>query len=61
MLNNHRFGWTVEDGTYQDVEVSDATIEVARAVVQRALDALPWTKHGYPRSSRLNRPSGLSR
>ena len=48
MLNNNRFGWTAADGTYQEVEVSDATIEAARASVQRALDAMPWRQHGYP-------------
>jgi hypothetical protein len=48
MLNNNRFGWTAADGTYQEVEVSDATIEAARAPVQRALDAMPWKPHGYP-------------
>jgi hypothetical protein len=49
MLNNDNFGWTVDDGTYQEVEVSDATIEASRAAVQRALDALPWKEHGHPR------------
>jgi hypothetical protein len=48
MLNNNKFGWTVADGTYQEVEVSDATVEAARAAVQRALDALPWKAHGFP-------------
>lgn len=48
MLNGRSFGWTVDDGSYQEVEVSDATIEAARAAVQRALDALPWKQHGHP-------------
>jgi hypothetical protein len=48
MLNNNSLGWTTEDGTYREVEVSDATIEIARAAVQRALNALPWKQHGYP-------------
>ena len=42
ILNDNRFGWTVDDGTYQEVEVSDATVEAARTAVQAALDALPW-------------------
>ena len=46
-LNNNSFGWTVEDGSFQEVEVSDATIEVARAAVQRALDGLPWKNNGH--------------
>lgn len=48
MLNNNSFGWTVDDGSHGEVEISDATVEVARAAVQRALDSLPWRKHGYP-------------
>jgi hypothetical protein len=49
MLNGRHFGCTVEDGTYAEVEVSDATVEVARAAVQRVYDALPWRTHGCPR------------
>jgi hypothetical protein len=49
MLNNDSFGWTTDDGTYQEIAVSDDTLEIARAAVQRALDALPWKSHGYPR------------
>ncbi len=49
MLNGRHFGCTVEDGTYAEVEVSDATVEVARAAVQQVYDALPWRTHGCPR------------
>jgi hypothetical protein len=49
MLSNNSFGWTVDDGSYQEVEISDATVEAARAAVQRALNALPWKHHGFPR------------
>jgi hypothetical protein len=49
MLAGRTIGSTAHDGTYHEVEVSDATIEGARAAVQRALDALPWRRdHGYP-------------
>lgn len=48
MLNNNSLGWTTDDGTYREVEISDATVEIARAAVQRVLDALPWKKNGYP-------------
>jgi hypothetical protein len=41
-LNNQHFGGTVADGTYAEVEVADATTEIARAAVQAAYDALPW-------------------
>ena len=33
----------------EEVEVSDETLEAARAAVQSALDVLPWKTHGYPR------------
>ncbi len=49
MLNGSNFGWTVEGGDYQEVEISETTIEAARSSVQRALDALPWQTHGHPR------------
>ena len=49
-LHGNRFGGTIEDGSYADVEVSDATLEAARAAIQRALDALPWRDiPGVPR------------
>lgn len=48
-LNGRNFGSTVDDGSYKEVEMSDATVEIARASVQRALDALPWMPHAYPR------------
>ncbi|MDQ3609523.1 MAG: hypothetical protein M3459_11575 [Actinomycetota bacterium] len=41
-LNNQRYGGTIADGTYAEVEVADATTEVARAAVQAVDDALPW-------------------
>jgi hypothetical protein len=41
-LNNQHFGGTVADGTYAEVEVADATTEIARAAVQAVYDALPW-------------------
>jgi CubicO group peptidase (beta-lactamase class C family) len=41
-LNNQHFGGTIEDGTYAEVEVADATTEIARAAVQAVFDALPW-------------------
>lgn len=41
-LNNDHFGGTIEDGTYAEVAVADATTEIARAAVQAVFDALPW-------------------
>jgi hypothetical protein len=51
-LNNQHFGGTIEDGTYAEVEVADATTEIARAAVQAVFDALPW-RAGH----RLHEPS----
>lgn len=47
-LNNQHFGGTIADGTYVEVEVADATTEVAGAAVQAVFDALPW-KPGHRR------------
>ncbi len=47
-LNGRNFGCTIEDGTYAEVEVSEATIGVAQAGLQAVFDALPWKEHGYP-------------
>jgi hypothetical protein len=44
LVDGRTLGWTTADGSLQHVEISDATIESARAAVQRALDALPWKK-----------------
>jgi hypothetical protein len=49
-LNDRMYGCTVADGSFAEVEISDATVEIARAAVQRALDALPWERNwGYRR------------
>ena len=53
-LNGRCYGCTVEDGSYAEIEVSDATVEIARAVVQGVLDVLPWrpmgSRHWTPHS-----------
>lgn len=41
-LDNQHYGCTIADGTYAEVEVADATTEVACAAVQAVYDALPW-------------------
>lgn len=41
-LNNQHFGGTIADGSYAEVEVADATTEIARVAVQAVYDALPW-------------------
>ncbi|HEY5430715.1 MAG TPA: hypothetical protein VIK04_16485 [Solirubrobacteraceae bacterium] len=41
-LNNNRYGGTIADGTYAEVEVSDAITEIAETAAQACFDALPW-------------------
>ncbi len=41
-LNNQHFGGTIADGSYAEVDVADATTEIARVAVQAVYDALPW-------------------
>ena len=46
-LNGRMYGSTVADGSYVEVEISDASVEIARAAVQRVLDTLPWRDQGH--------------
>jgi len=41
-LNDRRYGCTVNDGSYSEIDVADDTLEVARDAVQTIFDALPW-------------------
>lgn len=42
MLNGRKFGCTLADGTFAEVEVSDATTQIVRVAVQAVYDAPPW-------------------
>ena len=42
MLNNNRYGGTLADGTYGEVEVSVETVSAAQQAVQRVLSAYAW-------------------
>lgn len=42
MLNGRKFGCTLADGTFAELEVSDATTAIASSAVQAVYDALPW-------------------
>jgi hypothetical protein len=46
-LNGNRYGITMADGHYGEVEISAGSVAAMRDVVQAALDKLPWT--GSPR------------
>lgn len=41
-LNGRSYGWTIANGTHEEVEISDASLETTRAVIQRLFDGLPW-------------------
>lgn len=43
MLDGRRYGGTLGDGSYGEVEVCAATVAAAQASVQRILDAFDWT------------------
>jgi hypothetical protein len=44
-LNGNRFGTTLADGHYGEVEISEHTLNIARDTVQDALDSFSWTGH----------------
>jgi hypothetical protein len=41
-LNNNRLGYTLADGYYDEVEISESSVDAARQAVQTVLDALDW-------------------
>lgn len=41
-LNNNRLGYTLGDGYYDEVEISESSVNAAREAVQAVLDALNW-------------------
>jgi hypothetical protein len=49
-LNNNRYGGTLADGTYSEVEISAATVAGAQQVIQQVVDAFSW------RGPRQHRP-----
>jgi hypothetical protein len=42
MLDNNRYGGTLADGTYGEVEISAETVAGARQVIQQVVDAFSW-------------------
>lgn len=42
VLNGNRFGGTLEDGTYGEVEISVASVAAAQRIVQAVLDCFQW-------------------
>jgi len=46
VLSGNRLGYTAADGSYREVEVSAATVRVARDAIQEALDAITWQGFG---------------
>jgi hypothetical protein len=41
-LLNNKLGFTGSDGGYHEVEISSATVHIAREAIQRVLNALTW-------------------
>ncbi|MGD6735326.1 hypothetical protein ACP5PY_02660 [Photobacterium leiognathi subsp. mandapamensis] len=41
-LNGTKYGNTMADGHYGEVDVSPASMEALRSVFQRLLEAFPW-------------------
>jgi hypothetical protein len=42
MLDNNRYGGTLADGTYGEVEISAETVAGAQQVIQQVIDAFSW-------------------
>ena len=49
-LNDNRYGGTLADGTYAEVEISAGTVTGAQQLIQQVLDAFSW------RGPRLHKP-----
>lgn len=41
-LNGNRLGYTLNDGFYGEVEVSEGSVDVARSAIQQAIDSFEW-------------------
>lgn len=58
MLDNNRYGGTLADGTYGEVEISAETVAGAQQVIQQVVDAFSW--RGPASTSRRDRAGRLS-
>lgn len=49
-LNGNRYGSTMEDGAYGEVEVSARSLASAQSAIQKSIDAFSWKppKHHIP-------------
>jgi hypothetical protein len=41
-LNGNRYGSTMEDGSFGEVEVSAQSLDLARSAIQTCIDAFTW-------------------
>ena len=46
MLNGNRYGGTLADGAFGEVEISVLTVASAQKVIQQVLDAFSWRGPG---------------
>ena len=42
-LNGYKLGYTIDDGSYQEIEVSQTNLQLMVDTLNRVLEALPWT------------------
>ncbi|MFF2029517.1 hypothetical protein [Arthrobacter sp. NPDC058192] len=45
LLNGNRYGTTLADGSYGEVEISVASVAIAQRIVQSVFDAFQWRGH----------------
>lgn len=50
-LNGTRYGCTVNDGRFAEVDVTPASLFAARCAIQKVLDSVPWRDRDQPRRS----------
>lgn len=50
-LDDTRYGCTVDDGRFAQVDVTPASLLAARDAIQQVLDSVPWSDRDHPRRS----------
>jgi len=49
-LNGNKLGYTIDDGSYQEIEISPLTLNIAKEALQKLIDTFTWN------SPSLHRP-----
>lgn len=50
-LNGTRYGCTVDDGRFVEVDVTAGSLWAVRNAIQKVLDSVPWHDSDHPRRS----------